>query len=630
MRQALKRVPVAQQARSKARAYTFAAPVRGWVTNESLMASSPGAAQVLENWRPTRKGATLRGGSLQHAYIGEEQVRSLMEYATGTTQTMFAASDTSIFDITSPAIPTVAPTASVTDQTAGRYSHTMFSTVGGDFLVAVNGADRALLYDGAWQQVDAATKTLSFDAQSGAFTAGLTVTGGTSTATAVIVAVESDGTTGLLRVKTVTGTFADNETITDTSTGSATTNIPGGLGSLTAITGVETPTFRHVWSYRNRLFFVGDDKVAWYLPVDSIGGAALDISMAGVFRRGGKLLFGATWSLDAGDGLDDKCVFISEFGEAAIYEGSDPSDANDWRLVGLYDMTDPLGPNASMRAGGDLLVCTTTGLTPISAVIQKDPAALALSAVSNPIEPDWKDAAVSRSTRPWQIVKWPEKNIAIVAIPEDVPGSPEPSEWGTSVWGSFVWGITSEVQTANNPYCFVVNLETGAWAKYTGWDTQCIVYHDSAVFFGTAQGTIMRAESTGNDNGLPYVCRIAGRFEDMGQRGVTKHVLMSRAVFSYSIDFQSKLSVSTNYQLVWPSAPQASDPSGAGLWDAAIWDEATWSAREETRVRAEWNSIGRTGYTVATMIQVTCGSTPAPDAELVSIDMTYQTGGIVV
>lgn len=66
--------------------------------------------------------------------------------------------------------------------------------------------------------------TLPYDNQSGNFTVGLTVTGGTSGATGVIVADVDGGTSGTLTLSNINGLFADNETITDTSTGSALVN----------------------------------------------------------------------------------------------------------------------------------------------------------------------------------------------------------------------------------------------------------------------------------------------------------------------------------------------------------------------------------------------------------------------
>jgi len=69
------------------------------------------------------------------------------------------------------------------------------------------------------------TRVIDFDAQTGSFTEGETLTGGTSAASAEILQVHDDGTTGRLWLGPVTdGPFEDNETITDGDTGSATAN----------------------------------------------------------------------------------------------------------------------------------------------------------------------------------------------------------------------------------------------------------------------------------------------------------------------------------------------------------------------------------------------------------------------
>jgi hypothetical protein len=67
---------------------------------------------------------------------------------------------------------------------------------------------------------------LAYDGQTGNFTPALTVTGGTSGATGLIVSDSDQGATGTLTLSGITGVFVDNELITDTSTGSATVNRP--------------------------------------------------------------------------------------------------------------------------------------------------------------------------------------------------------------------------------------------------------------------------------------------------------------------------------------------------------------------------------------------------------------------
>jgi len=70
---------------------------------------------------------------------------------------------------------------------------------------------------------------MNFDGQTGNFTIGQVVTGTTSGATGVIVNQVDSGVTGTLYVRVTSGTFIDNEAITDPLGGAAFTNIPAGL-----------------------------------------------------------------------------------------------------------------------------------------------------------------------------------------------------------------------------------------------------------------------------------------------------------------------------------------------------------------------------------------------------------------
>ena len=126
--------------------------------------------------------------------------------------------------------------------------------------------------------------TLPYDAQSGNFTVGLTVTGGTSGATGVITADVDGGTTGTLTLSNIVGQFQDNETITDTSTGSATVNRTDAslitdnvwkgstLGTLTALQNTKYPTFRGV-DMPNHVGHVHGDGSLYFL--DFINGQGL-------------------------------------------------------------------------------------------------------------------------------------------------------------------------------------------------------------------------------------------------------------------------------------------------------------------------------------------------------------------
>lgn len=94
--------------------------------------------------------------------------------------------------------------------TSGSFSGQRY----GDYFFIGNGIEK----------IHRISQTLAYDAQTGNFTVGLKITGATSGATAIILQDSDSGATGTLTLGSITGTFQDNEIITDTSTGSATVN----------------------------------------------------------------------------------------------------------------------------------------------------------------------------------------------------------------------------------------------------------------------------------------------------------------------------------------------------------------------------------------------------------------------
>jgi len=521
------RKPVQEQAQNKSRPYTFVAPRGGWVTSQNLVQSPPGTAQVLENWRPTTTGISLRGGSRTHATINSTGVVSMIAYNPTGAQKLFAADATSIYNITTVANPLVPPVADVTGRTSGYYSYVNFVTAGGAYLTAVNGTDAALLYNGTvWVNA--------------------------------------------------------------------------------AITGVTTSTLSHVWVYRNREFFVQENSLsAWYLPVNSIAGAALQVSLYGIFKKGGKLLFGSTWSLGQTTGLEDNCVFVTDQGEAAIYSG-DPDSATTWTLVGVYDLSNPLGKRGTMRAGGDLVIATEEGMVPISAAVSKDAAVLSLAAISKNIEPDWRAAALERNSLPWEIIKWPEQRCAFVSLP-----------------------ITSAGQDS---ICFVVNTETGAWCKYTGWNTQCMELLGAQLYFGTTAGTIKLAEVGGSDDGGPIYYTYVGNPDPITQNiaGI-KTMHQARVTFRSATTFNSQVTFATNYSVTIPAPPNSAADTVSNEWDSGLWDVALWDQPSPaSSIGTKWISIGRTGYVFQPIVQITGALSQYPRTELVQIDAMLESGGVVI
>ena len=378
----------------------------------------------------------------------------------------------------------------------------------------------------------------------------------------------------------------------------------GATWGNTTITGVNTADLSYIWAYRNRQYFIEKGTMnAWYLGVNSIGGAAEKLPLSGIFNKGGTLLFGARWSGDSGDGLDDRAVFVTDQGEFAVYAGSDPADVDNWALQGVYDLGRPLGPHAHMSVGGDLIVATEAGLVPLSAAQSKDVSQLKLDALSLPIDPEWRyQSTLSASSDNWVIAKWSARNMALVSIPSSVDCS------------------------------FVVNLETGAWAKFSGWPSSYMAVLGESLFYGDSAGNVMQADTGGSDNGMPFTCRACYAFDHFGAPANYKVAGSVRATFRYSTWPTAKIEMASDYRVNFSSPPNATvvEDQVGSFWDVAIWDVSKWgNVAGAKQIESKWQSVSGQGYVLAPMVQILSSGSAKISAELASIDVTYTVGQVV-
>ena len=78
------------------------------------------------------------------------------------------------------------------------------------------------------------------------------------------------------------------------------------------ITGVTASNLIGINLHKNRVWFIESNTLrAWYLPTQSISGAAAALDLRAFCSRGGYLMAMGTWTIDAGYGVDDLAVFIT-------------------------------------------------------------------------------------------------------------------------------------------------------------------------------------------------------------------------------------------------------------------------------------------------------------------------------
>ncbi len=556
--QAFRRVAVPQPMAQKLETVTIPAPTRGLILSESEAFMQPGAALICDNWKPTMRGVSLRGGCEEwcdlHTGLAlndplRKPVISSFNYVSGNNHQMFAAQHDKVFNVTASV-----PTTVATGRGSGNYAASQMANAAGDFLIAVNDAGNPpLRYDGTTWEV---------------LTNGYVPTGG-KPSTIDVDLVKYPGA-----------------------------KVDGGQN------------LSYVCKYRNRLFFIELNSMnAWYLPLNAVGGNLDMIPLSGAATKGGKLLFCATWSLDAGDGIDDKLVFCTDLGELIIFTGSDPASAANWRQEGRYEMSPPMGMNAHILVGGDLMIATVDGILPTSGAITKDKTALELASITRNIKPMWRTEVLEKREWPWTMCKWDEFGGMFVTWPGGAPG---------------------------RRLCAVVNQGTGAWARFTGWDATCFIKLRESMYFGTQDGRIMQADRTGYDDGAPYVAVLVGGWEMFSSPSQTITWRQSRAIFAArpSEPFIPQISATTDYVIDVPPPPPAGvDPGVTDLWDEGLWDIAKWDNGVAPIVSARntgWISIGSTGFTHAPIVQITVAQQSRPIVDLISITATFERAGVNV
>lgn len=369
-----------------------------------------------------------------------------------------------------------------------------------------------------------------------------------------------------------------------------------------AITGLTGGNLAFIWPFKNRIYGVQAASLTyWYLGLNSIGGAATSVDMSGIFKYGGYLLCGTSWSISSSSGLYETFVIITSEGEVAMYDGLNPADTA-WTLKGLYKIAKPLGRRCIMKAGGDIAIMTEDGIVPMSQVMSLDQIALQNVAVTKPIAPAWRTAVLARQgLSGWQIATWPLQSMAVINLPKVNSGD-----------------VTQ----------FIANVRTGAWAQYIGWDANCFAVYNNNLYYGSSDGRVMQAETGGQDDGKNYTWTVFPSYTDLKSPANTKHVKMIKPRLQSAYTITPQVTVKTDFDTTLPPQPTASVPASTGaLWDTALWDVALWP--NALTDLSQWTDAEGFGATISPVIQLTLSTSITPDVRLNSIELLYEVGNPV-
>ena len=303
----------------------------------------------------------------------------------------------------------------------------------------------------------------------------------------------------------------------------------------------------------------------------------------------------ATWTVDAGYGVDDLAVFITSEGEIVVYRGTDPSSASTWALVGVWWIGSPIGRRCFVKYAGDVLIICEDGVLPLSGALQSSRVQPQV-ALSYKIQQAISDAVTNYGAiGGWEILPFPGANMLILNVP--------------------VGGTRGQVQ-------YVMNTITKSWCSFSGWDAACWTLYNDQPYFG-GPNYVAKAWNGTSDAGANINAKALQAFNYYGKTSQNKRWTMMRPVFNSSGTPALYANVNVDFDTSDTTATLAFSPSTASLWDAATWDSGTWTGDQ---ILKNWQGVTGVGYCAAPRIKI---ATMGMTLQWMSTDLVFETGGIL-
>jgi|5_EtaG_2_1085323.scaffolds.fasta_scaffold35293_1 hypothetical protein len=506
------------------------APIGGLNTRDAVDLMPQTDAIRLDNFFPGSTDVSLRKGYINHVTGLPSTVQSLLTYQSPSANKLFAASSGEIYDVTS----------------AGA--------------------------------IGASWDTASWDTSSWASASNSPVLTGLSNAKWESVNFTTSGGSFLFIVN-----GAD-----------APRHYNGSAWATPTLSGVTGSTINNVTVFKERLFFIINDSLSFgYLPINAVAGTVSTFPLGSVFNFGGKLVAAGSLTRDGGSGSDDYIAFITSEGEVAVYQGTDPSDANKWALVGVFKIARPIGKRCIVNVGPELIVITESGFVPLTQMYAENESNYS-KAISDKISGSIITAVTNfKSTFGWEALIYPKGQFGLFNIPNGVSGE-------------FVQ--------------FVVNLSTGAWGRFTGQDAYCWGLLNGDLYFG-GNTKVYKADSGFSDAGVQIQGSAKTAFVYYGGRGTSKRFTAIRPIVSSD----AQLPVSIGFDVDFNDGTSTYTPSSATTtgseWDNTEWDVGLWAGTISSQL--VWRSVADIGWNAAIRIKT---STQAQSIKWHSVDIYYEKG----
>jgi hypothetical protein len=232
-----------------------------------------------------------------------------------------------------------------------------------------------------------------------------------------------------------------------------------------------------VQTVHNRLYFWTNFETGfWYGNLLAITGNLNYFPFEMTIPDGTFVMSVQNLTYDGGLGIATYTIFTLSSGEVLVYSGTDPSDPNNWALVGIYTTPPPIGQRAICRYGGDSYIITSSDYTKLSQLM------IALKLGTVPPRSKATGAcqdAVSqgRGLTGWQAIYWGFGRRLLMNVP--------------------LIGLDSNGNRQFEQHVYHTGID--AWCRYQGLPSYCWVTWRDNLYFGSNNGRVVQFVDSGGD-----------------------------------------------------------------------------------------------------------------------------------
>jgi len=164
---------------------------------------------------------------------------------------------------------------------------------------------------------------------------------------------------------------------------------------------------------------------------------------------------------------------------------------------------------------------------------------------------------------------------------------------------------------------YVMNTLTGAWCRFTGWNSYTFGFYGGNLFYG-ANGSVVRAWTGLSDQGTSITATLNTAFNTIGSAGASKRFTMIRPLLQSNANPLARLGIDVDYAVTSALSGFVVTYAGA-VWDVGLWNVDLWAGEAVPVI--QWATVGGIGRAVSVKMTT---STVGIDLQINGFDLMME------